>query len=119
MIKKIKHILALLDSIWSVPLAFLSFMAYGYFGSWFFGDSFGFYDPSFFQAAIYSALILVFFNGVSWGGMWFNFRAVYRYYITKSSEDFSNLAAWQKLLYILFLYCFFMVILTVLALKLV
>lgn len=108
MVKKIVRFLLLADFIWSVPLAFVSFVAFGIFGEWFFGEGFASYDPSFVQAIVYTALTLVSFNAITLMGLWFNFRTVYNYYINESKEDFKNLRKEYKLGIFLFLYVFIM-----------
>lgn len=106
MFKKIKYFLQLWDFTWSVPVAWALFVLYGIFGQWFFGDSFGFYDPSFFQAIIYAILISVTVNGSIMGFLWFNFRTVYRYYVGQSKEDFLNLPATHKIIIFLILFLY-------------
>lgn len=100
------------DVVWSAPLAFVAFVAFAFVGESIFGISFGGYDPSIYQAAIYAAGITILFNGVIWVGMWFNWRSIYRYYLSEAINDFQNLHAWQRLailfasywFYFLFLY---------------
>lgn len=110
MIKRIIRFLLLADFIWSVPLAFLSFIGFGIFGEWFFGEGFAFYDPSFFHAVIYTALTLITFNAVALTGLWFNFRTVYKYYIGDSKTDYKNLEPKFKIGLFFILYFTFMFI---------
>lgn len=108
MIKKIIRFLLLADFVWSVPLAFFTFVGFTIFGEKVFGEGFSGYDPSFIQPLIYTALTVVFFNGVILMGLWFNFRTIYSYYIHESKADFKNLDKKYKLGVFLFLYIFIM-----------
>jgi hypothetical protein len=132
--KKLKFHLQLWDGIWSVPLAMLAFLGAGIGLQLFFTDPSdpqggpGFYDPSFIQASIYGAALLVFMNLVAWLGIYFNFRGLWRYFygtrtpdgtVTNlSKEDFKNLKPWQRLGLLLFIYLFFMVALLLLITRL-
>lgn len=118
--KKLKHWLLLWDGVWSIPLAIFAFTICGIVVQWWFGDPLnpettpGFYDPSFIQAAFLASLMLVFVNFTAWLGLYFNFRAVWRYFVgekkadgtisNKSKEDFLNLSSWQRILLLVFLY---------------
>lgn len=108
MVKKIIRFLLLADFIWSVPLAFISFVAFGVFGEWFFGEGFASYDPSFVQAIVYTSLTIVSFNAITLMGLWFNFRTVYNYYIYESKKEYKELSPIYKLGILLFLYVFVM-----------
>lgn len=119
MFKKLKYFLSLLDFIWSVPLAYIFFIVYGIVGEHFFGEGFGFYDPSFFQAALYAVLTLVLFNGVAFVGLWFNFRTVFRYYTTQSKKDYESLSPLQKIGIFFGIWGFFILILFFIWLKIV
>lgn len=121
--KRLKHFFTVWEGLWSIPLTFLVFLGFGLAGQLIFGRGFGFYDPSFFQAALMSVAIFVLFNFFTWFGLWFNFRGAFRYFIgkkqtdgsiyNKSKEDAQNLTPWQRLKISLFLYCFFVVVLLV------
>jgi len=102
--KKILHWLEKWDVVWSAPLAFVAFIAFAWFIQPLFGDSFGSYDPAMYQAAIYAVGVTILFNGAIWAGMWFNWRALYRYYLSKAIEDFQKLESWQRLLIVFAFY---------------
>lgn len=110
MFKKILRKLMQFDFVWSVPLAFASFVAYGIFGELFFGEGFGFYDPSFFQAALYATLVTILFNGATLMGVLINFNGAYNYYLYKSKTEFEGLPPIQKMLIFLGLYGFLMLL---------
>lgn len=127
--KRIKHIrfmLQLWDGVWSIPLAALLFLGSGYLLQWIFTDPVsgqggpGFYDPSFIQAGFYASLMCVFVNTVAWWGLYFNFRAVWRYYVGRrnkedgkvlnlSKDDFLKQKPWVKIVLLIGLYVFFSV----------
>jgi NADH:ubiquinone oxidoreductase subunit H len=111
--------LQLWDGVWSVPLAFVLFVLAGIAGASFFGDGFGWYDPSVFQAAMIAGAVLVFVNITAWLGIYMNFRAVYRYYKNDSVTDFKQLKVWQRLLVLGLLYACYIIAAIVLFLKLV
>ncbi len=118
---KIKYWLQLWNGVWSVPLAFLLFILFGIFLQTCYDGGVGFYDPSFWQAALLSAGEFFFFNLVSYLTLYFCFRKLWRYFKgtkdvrgvveNKSKEDFENLNPWQKLVLLVFLYCFFITVL--------
>lgn len=133
-LKKIKFHLQLWDGVWSVPLAMVLFVGFGVLLQWYFADPAdpqgapGFYDPSYLQAAFYASAMQVFINFVVWLGIHFNFRRVKHYHSgqaqktpqtdsrpvpyqpecieNKSKQDFESLQPWQRLVLLLFLYCF-------------
>jgi len=131
------------DGIWSVPIAFSLFIFVAIIGQQLFGVGVGFYDPSFWQAALLAAGELIFFNIIVFLGLYFNFRHVWRYYkgehsnyakdkaqyrrtgyltvhdaqeeiFNKSKDDFNFLKPWQRILVLLFLYCFYIAVLVIL-----
>ena len=104
MIDKIKHFLFEYDFIWSIPLAFLGFIAFPYLGESIFGQGFAFYPPEFFHAGIYSGLIAILLNSFTQMGIYFNFPEIYQYYL---GEGFKELPTWQKAFIFLFVYVFF------------
>lgn len=118
-LKKAKFHLQLWDGIWSVPLAFVLFIAFGQLLQWYFTNpndpqgAPGFYDPSFLQAAFYASAMQVFVNMVVWGGIHFNFRRIKHYHsgqvvegtvVNKSKDDFEELLPWQRIFVLLFVY---------------
>lgn len=123
-LKKWRFMLQLWDGVWSIPLGILIFLGSGHVIQWFFADPMsgqgapGFYDPSFIQAGFYASLMCVMINSVVWWGLYFNFRAVWRYYVGRrdketgkvlnlSKDDFLNLKLWQRIAVLLGLYSFF------------
>ena len=119
MIKKVLHLVRLWDGFWSIPLAFIAFLLCEYVGRWFFGNGFGAYDPSTFQAAMMAAVILIFGNTVVQFALKFNFPSLWSVYHDPESEAFKKLEPWQKQFLTVFMYCFFFVLLILLFLKLV
>ena len=117
----ITYLLQLWDGIWSVPMSILLFLSIEIAGRMYLsdGDSLGFYDPAFIQAAFLASIYMVLFNFIAWVGMFFNFRSVYFYYLKDSKNDFKNLLPWQKLSFLLFLYCFFVVLMLIMTMRLV
>ena len=97
------------DGLWSIPLTMFIFVIVGFLGQLYFGPEFGFYDPTFIQAAFLTCALLVIANCVTWFIMYFNFRDLWKYYIRYSKDEFGNLEKWQKIRVLLFLYCFYMV----------
>ncbi|WP_109301012.1 hypothetical protein [Aquimarina sp. AU474] len=121
--KKLRFLIQLWDGIWSVPIAFSLFIFIAILGQKIFGSGVGFYDPAFWQAALLAAGELIFFNLIVFLGLYFNFRHIWKYYkgeknenqlINKSKEDFNNIKPWQRLVLLLFLYCFYTLILVTL-----
>lgn len=110
MIDKIKHFLFQFDFVWSIPLAFLGFVAFPYLGEMIFGQGFAFYPPEFFHAGVYAGLITILFNSMTQMGIFFNFPELYEYYL---GNGFENLPTWQKAAIFLFVYSFFYVSLLV------
>ena len=125
-IKYIRFMLQLWDAFWSIPVAIFLFLGSGYLIQWFFADPTGqnapgFYDPSFIQAAFYTSFLMVFINTTVWFGLYFNFRAVWRYYVGRrmkegeskgkvlnpSKDDFLLLKGWQKIAILVGLYFLF------------
>ena len=115
--KKIFKLLTLWDGFWSIPLAFVSFLAYEIFGRWMFGTGFGAYDPSYFQAAIMAGAIVVITNFIVQAALKFNFPKAWRIYKNESLTDqcgseepcnyFEKLTPTQQVCATIFLYCFF------------
>lgn len=119
MIKKIFYWLQKWDVMWSAPLAFVAFIAFALIAQLVFGESFGSYDPSMYQAAIYAIGISVLFNGTIFLGLWFNWRKIYNYYLTDSKKDFEKLEAWQRLFILFVSYWLYFLALLLVWLKLV
>lgn len=121
--KRLKYFLLFWNGFWSVPLSFLAFLGLGIAGQYFFGEGIGFYDPSFWQAALLATGEFLFFNSVAFFTLRFCFRHLWKYYkgnnqgfnvrankmevSNQSKEDFDQLQPWQKLFLLVFLYCFF------------
>jgi hypothetical protein len=101
---KIKKFLFQFDFIWSIPVAFLGFVAFPYLGEYLFGHGFGFYPPEFFHAGLYAGLVIVLFNSITQMGIYFNFPEIYEYYL---GAGFENLPTWQKAVIFLFVYSFY------------
>lgn len=125
-IKKVRFMLQLWDGVWSVPLGAALFWGSGMLIQWLFADPSGqsapgFYDPSFIQAGFYASFMCVFINAVAWFGLYFNFRAVWRYYVGRRNKDTGKvenlskdeflikLKPWQRIALLIGLYCFFSV----------
>jgi len=105
--EKLNSILAWLkefDFIWSIPVSFLGFYLFAYYGSAIFGDGFAFYPPSFFHAGIYAGLLVVLFNSFTQMGIYINFPILYKYYL---QEGFETLPTWLKALIFSSVYLFF------------
>lgn len=118
--ERVSYHLSLWNGIWSIPLALALFLGLGIIGQHFFGEGVGFYDPAFWQAALLAAGEFLFFNTIAFFTLYFCFRHIWRYYKgsrydtdikTKAREDFNDLTPWQKIVLLLFLYCFFIVVL--------
>lgn len=107
MIKRIIHILQFWDFIWSLPLAFVSFIAYGVLGNYIFGEGFGFYDPSMIQAFVYAAMLVVGANAITQLGIYFNARKVHDFFYKEAKTSFQNLEPKFKLCVGLTLFVFF------------
>lgn len=103
-LKKVLDFLREMDFIWSIPVAFLGFYLFAYYGESIFGEGFAFYPPSFFHAGIYAGLIVVLFNSFTQMGIYINFPVIYKYYL---QEGFESLLTWQKALIFLIVYLFF------------
>jgi hypothetical protein len=103
-IKKVFNWLGEYDFVWSIPLAFLSFVLFPILGENIWGDDFAFYPPEFFHAAIYAGLIVVFFNSMVQLGIRINFPELYKYYL---DDNFNELPTWQKAVIFLSVYFFF------------
>jgi hypothetical protein len=103
-LKKILSFLQEFDFIWSIPVAFLGFYLFAYYGETIFGEGFAFYPPSFFHAGIYAGLIVVLFNSLTQMGIYINFPVLYKYYL---QEGFELLPTWQKAIIFILVYLFF------------
>lgn len=103
-LNKILDFLREMDFIWSIPVAFLGFYLFAYYGESIFGEGFAFYPPSFFHAGIYAGLIVVLFNSFTQMGIYINFPVLYKYYL---QEGFELLPTWQKALIFFAVYLFF------------
>jgi hypothetical protein len=119
MIKKVLAFVSLWDGYWSIPLAFLIFLLFEYLGRWFFGQGFGAYDPSTFQAAIMTSVVMIMFNTAVQYAIKFNFPTLWEIYHKNFLELSNQLTPWQNILLTVFIYCFFFVVHVVVFLKLI
>ena len=119
--QKVKRFLQYYDWIWSIPLGILAFILYPIAGSIIFRtEDFAFYDPSIFQAAIYTALIMVFQNMVVQMGIQFNHKgSANSYYDNASKNIFYKSSIWSRIKLYCFWYVFYSVEFIVIFLKLV
>ena len=105
--KQLLRWLKLWDFVWSVPLAFVGFFVYGMVQEEVFGDPM--YSTDWFHRAMLASLIMILFNGIILGGMYFTFKGIYKYFYSTTStvkEDFKNAPIWLKLSY--YPICFFL-----------
>lgn len=117
MIKKLIRWLLLWDALWSWAIAFGAFMFGGLVLQGLFSDgdetSVGLYDPSFWQAALYSIGLTVMFSGAALVGQWINFKGYWKYIYSKNStikNDFTQLTPWQKFFSSHFSYYFYILV---------
>lgn len=103
-IKSISYFLLKWDGLWSVPLMLFVFVVAQTIGSLLYGDAFAPYDPALLQAGLAALILVGAFNMAVWLGMYFNFRAIYKYYLAESSIDFKNLSGWQKITFLFLAY---------------
>jgi len=118
--KKIKRFLLLNDWLWSPLLAFIFFILTGLGIQYIFktedGSAAGFYDASFWQAAVYAVGVVVMFSGAGMVGMLVNFKGYWRYIYSKDStirDDFKKLQPWQKFLITHFSFYFFILVMLI------
>jgi hypothetical protein len=116
---KLAKLLTLWDGFWSVPLAFTAFLAFEDLGRLVFGAGFGSYDPSVFQAALIASVIVIFTNTIVQLALKFNFPTLWQMYHTGFADRFDALAALQQILLMVFMYCFFFLLFTLVFLKVV
>lgn len=105
--KKFLRWLQFWDFVWSVPLAFVGFFVYGIIQENIFGDPM--FSTEWFHRAMLACLIMMLFNGIILGGMYFTFRGIYKYFYSDKStirNEFKTASLWLKLLY--FPACFFL-----------
>jgi hypothetical protein len=115
LIKSIKYRLQLFDGLWSIPLAFVAFTAFGYISSVYFGDPL--ISIEYLQQVLMAALILVFANFVVFLGINFNFRQLQKDFYSKelSLSAKMHLSSWQKIkLYLLVYFGFLLSFLLIL-----
>lgn len=120
-LKRLRYLLSLYDGVWAIPAAAGAFILGGIVLQKLFSNPDdpqggpGFYDPSFLQLALYVTCMQVFLNFTVWLGIKFNFRGLWIYYKGKrvagsienqSKADFLNLLSWQRIVILLFVYCF-------------
>ncbi len=115
LLKSIKYKLQLFDGLWSIPLAFVAFTAFGYISSVYFGDPL--ISIEYLQQVLMAALILVFANFVVFLGINFNFRSLQKDFYSRDLKLFSKmeLTSWQKIkLYLLVYFGFLLSFLLIL-----
>lgn len=115
LIKSIKYRLQLFDGLWSIPLAFVAFTAFGYISSVYFGDPL--ISIEYLQQVLMAALILVFANFVVFLGINFNFRQLQKDFYSRDLKYYSKmeLNSWQKIkLYLLVYFGFLLSFLLIL-----
>ena len=103
-LKSIKYRLQLFDGLWSIPLAFLAFIYFGYISAVYFGDPL--ISIEYLQQVLLAGLILVFANFVAFLGGYFNFRGLQKYFYSKEIkvETKNKLNAWQRIKLYLWVY---------------
>ena len=114
-LKSIKYRLQLFDGLWSIPLAFVAFTAFGYISSVYFGDPL--ISIEYLQQVLLAALILVFANFVVFLGINFNFRKLQKDFYSKELKYYAGieLTTWQKIkLYLLVYFAFLLSFLIIL-----
>ena len=115
LIKSIKYKLQLFDGLWSIPLAFVAFTAFGYVSSVYFGDPI--ISIEYLQQVLMAALILVFANFVVFLGINFNFRQLQKDFYSKDLKYYAKteVTTWQKIkLYLLVYFGFLLSFLLIL-----
>lgn len=106
------------DGFWSVPAAIILFVVVGLIGQDLFGRGFGFYDPAFWQAGFIASGLVILFNFATMIGIKFNFTTVFEYYTNQFKNEFPTLKPWQKISIMFGLYCFYMLAMVLLYMKL-
>jgi hypothetical protein len=103
-LKSIKYRLQLFDGLWSIPLAFLVFIYFGYISTVYFGDPL--ISIEYLQQVLMAGLILVFANFVAFLGGYFNFRGLQKYFYSQEIkvETRNKLTAWQRIKLYLWVY---------------
>jgi hypothetical protein len=103
-LKSIKYKLQLFDGLWSIPLAFLAFVYFGYISTVYFGDPL--ISIEYLQQVLLAGLILVFANFVAFLGGYFNFRGLQKYFYSQEIkvETKNKLTAWQRIKLYLWVY---------------
>ena len=110
--KKFKYYLQLVDGIWSIPLAILTFWIIGVLLTAIFGFSVGTYDIGFIQPLFLAAAVVIGATNVAVWGMYFTFRGLYHYIYGKqlvntegksyrvnySKVNWLDLSPWQRYL---------------------
>jgi hypothetical protein len=129
LIKKIWYYTLLLDGLWSVPLGFFVFFFVGMSLSYF-GLAAGSYDVAFIQPLFLAGTIVVGATNMAMAGMYFTFRTIYRYLYgkedkttgvveNKSKLEFKASHPIFKICVSLFIFCFFVVAILSVYLRLV
>jgi hypothetical protein len=127
--KKLKYILQLFDGLWSFPVAILGFYLVGVALQAFGGLGVGTYDIGFIQPLLLAVAVVIGATNAAVLGLFFTFRGFFRYLYGQKKEDGSRInyskIDWKKLspcaryLFALFLFCFFVVSVLSVYLKLV
>lgn len=126
----LKFKLQLRESFLSIPILFLVFYFVGVLLTWLFGMATGFYDPAFVQPLFMAGLVV---NGAAAFAQfiaYFYFRSgVHRYIwgvykpdekaiVNYSKADFKLLTSWQRLVLSLSVFCFFVLLVVLVYLRL-
>jgi hypothetical protein len=125
---KIIYYLQKWDGLWSVPLGFFSFFFVGLTLSYFFGVTVGSYDMAFIQPLFLAGTIVIGATNMAVLGLYFTFRTIHRYIygktvagsiVNNSKDDFNSSHPIFKICVSIFLFCFFVVSILWVYLKLV
>jgi hypothetical protein len=127
--KKLKFWLHHLDGLWSVPLAFLMFWLVGELFTHLFGFGTAVYDAAFFQPLFLSIAIVIGATNAAIWALFFNFKTLYRYFIGDKNKDgsrvnfskidWTRIAPLHRLLISGFMFCFYVIMVVIVFLKLV
>ena len=104
--KRGRFLAQLWEGVISTPISFALFFVAALFMQQFFGFGVGMYDPAFWQALILTSGIILGMNLLVFYMKYMNFRGLFRYWLTKSKEDFDLITPLQRLIILLFIYVF-------------